>query len=126
MVLLGSRRLELRGLHTFLFGALLALASACGEKQRALPVLDVAEHPSVSCKVDAECSAGRCDPLRGCVDCLFDDDCAADSHCVDRLCHAIRHCERQSDCAAGVCDADLLECVECLHDADCSGTAHCL
>ena len=109
-----------------LVGALLALASACGEKREASPKLDVGEPPPVACQVDGECGAGRCDPLRGCVACLFDSDCGADFHCTDRKCQAIKPCQSQPDCAEGVCDLNLLECVECLRAEDCSGTAHCV
>lgn len=99
--------------------------SGCGKDDHSAPPPGIV---ATACDSDAECTAGVCDPFRGCVDCLFDTDCAAGERCDERICRTIEPCDAASDCTnAGrrVCDASAHECVECLADRDCGSSSHC-
>jgi hypothetical protein len=81
------------------------------------------------CEVDDECQTGRCDPRTGCVECLFDHDCADGERCDERACREVIPCDDASDCGGAsypVCELGAGECVACLEDGDCGGTAHCV
>jgi len=92
------------------------------------PVPPPARGTTLLCKTDAQCDKGRCDPLRGCVECLFDHDCSDGESCRDRECQAIVPCDGAADCTdslAPVCSDASKTCVACVVDGDCPGTAHC-
>ena len=75
------------------------------------------------CKGDTECKGQKCDPLKGCVDCVFDTDCGTKAHCFTGKCEPIVHCTVAKDCANGpkpVCDPLVKECVMCQVDTDCA------
>jgi len=75
-----------------------------------------------TCGADADCPAGAvCDPVVGlCVECLFEHQCAAGTHCMSGDCVPYATCVEDEDCPEGlVCAPDLLECVPCIADAQC-------
>lgn len=102
------------------------VAFACGGEDSSEPA---APGAAAVCDVDVDCEGGRCDPLRGCVACLFDHDCADGQRCDARECRDVIRCEGTSDCRdtlTPVCDEASETCVACLEDADCPGAAHCV
>lgn len=88
-------------------------------------------HPTTACATDADCGGSTpvCDPLRGCVVCQFDAQCADGERCVDRVCGAFVRCSEDADCAGTdtpACDLQSGICEACLLDADCGGSARCI
>ncbi len=83
------------------------------------------------CSTDADCKGDLpvCDPIQGCVACLFDWDCPADHRCEDNECFAKQLCVTSKDCAKDgsreICDEVLGECVECREDATCGEGKRC-
>jgi hypothetical protein len=99
---------------------MLALSGCRGDGSRSRD-----ESPRTRCEFDEDCVDRRCDPRRGCVECLFDHHCDAEQRCDDRSCRAIVRCSSSDDCTAEaqpVCDENARECVACVTDAT---TARC-
>lgn len=119
----GHAFLRARTLLTFAALASAIAMQGCGDDSKPVPT-DTVRPPDLC--APEECRGGRCDPLKGCVSCLFDSDCGQDSRCVDRACKRVVACERPADCDDGVCDLNVHECVVCVQDQDCAGTAHCV
>ncbi len=87
---------------------------------------------STGCREDDDCREPGlpvCDPVQGCVACLFDWDCPADHRCDDRKCVERVTCTAESDCAGDdtrpQCDPVVGYCVECLEDGDCGDDHRC-
>lgn len=84
-----------------------------------------------SCRSDAECISGEtpvCDPVEGCVECLFDWDCPALHRCDERSCEEITACEKSDQCGDSefpVCDEVLEQCVQCREDTHCADGERC-
>jgi len=112
----------------------LALASAAGAlscssgdgavppKQANVPPLD---RP---CNTDSECPGQRCDPLHGCVACLFDWDCGDQARCADGACQTRVSCKSSSDCVPAVgpvCDPVAQTCTQCVASSDCPKDSRC-
>lgn len=78
------------------------------------------------------CASGTvCDPFAGCVQCVFDSDCASGQWCRANVCEAAVACTANADCAstAGaqpVCDLHRGVCAPCVQDPDCGPYAHCV
>src|SRR3954465_2278418 len=53
---------------------------------------------SPACKNDSECGGKKCDPINGCVECLFDSQCAAGSRCNAEKCELRTKCAASKDC----------------------------
>jgi hypothetical protein len=83
-----------------------------------------------ACKTDSECLTlgGHCDPLRGCVSCVFDWHCQEGERCNQGVCAATVQCTTGEDCSntsTPSCDPVLKECVRCSRDSDCSENERC-
>lgn len=84
------------------------------------------------CDADADCEAFglKCDPLRGCLSCVFDWHCADGQRCTDDGCKVPSQCSSDTDCAdqakAPHCDPVLSECVGCRFESDCPASSHCV
>ena len=82
------------------------------------------------CSFDSpDCAEGICDTsTTACVDCLDDQDCAADEVCLATICKSPPPpCEVAADCEAHAmtCDLSSHHCVDCLDHGDCSEETHC-
>jgi hypothetical protein len=83
------------------------------------------------CNADSDCAAFglKCDPLRGCLACVFDWHCAKGERCTDDGCKVPAACASDSDCdsnpKAPHCDPVLSECVGCRLESDCPAKSHC-
>lgn len=83
------------------------------------------------CDADTDCEPFglKCDPLRGCLPCVFDWHCAGGERCTDAGCKVPSQCVADEDCAdqpqAPHCDPVLSECVGCRFESDCPPNAHC-
>jgi hypothetical protein len=79
-----------------------------------------------ACVLDTHCpeATPRCDRLQRCVECLGDDDCAAEFTCdvVSRQCQ--QRCDSRDDCGpeAHDCDTERGACVHCDNDRECQDT----
>lgn len=79
-----------------------------------------------ACVLDAHCpeATPRCDRQQRCVECLGDDDCAADFTCdvVSKQCQ--QRCDSRDDCGpeAHDCDTERGACVHCDNDRECQDT----
>ncbi len=118
---------------------LLALATAASlslsgcdssEAVVAPPTPDAGVLPPLSpaCKSDSECGGRRCDPLKGCVDCLFDSQCPMGSRCASSKCEAVVRCATSKECtkpANPVCDTAAKQCVRCMANTDCGKNELC-
>jgi hypothetical protein len=118
-----------------------AVAAGCGdnapiEPSRVTPQDGGVLPPlSPACKSDSECRGKRCDPLNGCVDCLFDSQCSKGSQCTAGKCESKITCTSAKDCAAPdagagtsktpACDVFAHECVRCVVDMDCAKNEFC-
>ncbi len=83
---------------------------------------------SPACKSDSECSGRRCDPLKGCVDCLFDSQCPMGSRCTTNKCETVLRCTTSKDCtnpANPACDTAAKRCVRCVTNTDCGKNELC-
>lgn len=85
----------------------------------------------VACEEEADCSAKLpiCDPLRGCVECQFNDDCEEGKRCEDRACVPFVACTSDFDCRSSdepLCDTRRDWCVECVLNSDCGTDAECV
>jgi hypothetical protein len=84
------------------------------------------------CNTDADCGAAglKCDPLRGCLPCVFDWHCADGERCTDDGCKVPKKCGNDGECSsdskAPHCDPVLGECVGCRTESDCPENAHCV
>jgi hypothetical protein len=87
---------------------------------------------SQPCDSDRECEPFglKCDPLHGCVPCVFDWHCAEGERCAAEGCQVPNACETDADCAGldatPHCDPVLDECVTCRQESDCPENAHCV
>jgi hypothetical protein len=93
----------------------------------AVPPVDVVSPEDTTpqtCGADEDCPDWQlCEPMAGlCVDCLFEHQCGAGTHCVSGVCLPYDSCAGDEDCPGGlVCAPELLECVPCVGDAQCEG-----
>jgi len=85
-----------------------------------------------ACRSDDDCPSGEasvCDPVEGCVQCLFDWDCPAAHRCDERTCIEKKPCGDDSDCGDDseypVCDPVLQQCVGCREDSHCEEGERC-
>ncbi len=84
------------------------------------------------CNADSDCAPFnlKCDPLRGCLACVFDWHCAKGERCTDDGCKVPASCSTDSDCSANPkaahCDPVLSECVGCRGESDCPAKSHCI
>src|SRR5687768_4636974 len=111
-------------------GLLLALSLGAGLVSPACVTSGGSDpEPEPTCSSDSDCDDGRhCDPLRGCVACLFDHQCDEGEACIDRTCQHATACDSNADCDSGpaaVCDPDTLVCVECIASSDCPTESRC-
>lgn len=84
------------------------------------------------CSSDTDCASFglKCDPLRGCLPCVFDWHCGKGERCTDDGCKVPAKCSGDSDCNADPktphCDPVLSECVGCRVESDCPEKSHCV
>jgi hypothetical protein len=116
-------------------GLMVTGLSGCGDNQSGPPastitVVDGGSLPPLSrvCMSDTECKGKHCDPLSGCVDCLFDSDCGSAANCRSGKCEPKVVCSTSADCkgsAYPICSVPTKECVRCLVDKDCGKNELC-
>jgi hypothetical protein len=84
------------------------------------------------CDTDNDCGTSglKCDPLRGCLTCVFDWHCAKGERCTDDGCKVPLPCTSDAACKdkpkASHCDPVLGECVGCRGESDCPSKSHCI
>ncbi|MET0795480.1 MAG: hypothetical protein ABW061_28435 [Polyangiaceae bacterium] len=84
------------------------------------------------CNTDNDCGTSglKCDPLRGCLPCVFDWHCAKGERCTDDGCKVPSPCTSDDNCSdkpkAPHCDPVLGECVGCRTESDCPSKSHCI
>jgi len=83
------------------------------------------------CDSDIDCGSSlKCDPLRGCLPCVFDWHCAKGERCTDDGCKVPMPCKSDDSCKdkpkAPHCDPVLGECVGCRDEKDCPAKSHCI
>jgi len=82
------------------------------------------------CNTDSDCGSLKCDPLRGCLPCVFDWHCAKGERCTDDGCKVPSPCTNDDSCQdkpkAPHCDPVLGECVGCRAESDCPSKSHCI
>jgi hypothetical protein len=83
------------------------------------------------CDADSDCESFglKCDPLRGCLSCVFDWHCDKGERCTDDGCKVPATCKADSECSdpkAPHCDPVISECVGCRGEADCPEKSHCV
>jgi hypothetical protein len=83
------------------------------------------------CDKDSDCGSSlKCDPLRGCLPCVFDWHCAKGERCTDDGCKVPVACKTDANCSdkpkAPHCDPVIGECVGCRVEADCKDKSHCV
>lgn len=111
-----------------------ALALASGSCSSGSPPATGGEIPpplNQPCDTDLDCgSALKCDPLRGCLPCVFDWHCAKGERCTDDGCKVPVSCKSDASCSdnpkAPHCDPVIGECVGCRGEADCKEKSHCV
>jgi hypothetical protein len=132
---MGTHRSASRTWALLVFAVFAGMAAACGDSSAPAEP----SHPtpqdggvlpplSPACKNDSECKGRRCDPLSGCVDCLFDSQCAKGQRCTAGKCEAKVTCSSVKDCKDAknpTCDVDAHECVRCVLDTDCGKNEYC-
>src|SRR4051812_29938978 len=101
------------------------LASVVAPEGGVLPPL------SPACKKDTECKSGHCDPLHGCVECVFDRHCPSGKACHAGQCENELACKTSAECAKSstatpFCDVAAGHCARCTVDKDCGKNAHCV
>jgi len=82
------------------------------------------------CSSNADCKGDKpvCDPVQGCVACLFDWNCPANHRCDENQCFKKQACTDASDCThaeQSVCDPVQGMCVSCREDAECGAEQRC-
>ncbi len=118
----------------FLVSTLIALAGdlACSSEEQPQQQADGPyANPTTTCAQNADCGGDTpiCDPLRGCVACQFDTECADQQRCVNRACEPLLRCSTHVDCAeteTPACDGETGICEQCLLDEHCGGGKRCL
>jgi len=106
-------------------GAPTAGSSGTGEAGAApIPPGDLA------CNTNQDCKGDRpvCDPIKGCVACIYDWDCPAGDRCDANQCFQKQRCSATSKCtdpARRVCDPVGNVCVACRADDDCAKGQRC-
>src|SRR4051812_32756760 len=84
------------------------------------------------CNTDSDCGTSglKCDPLRGCLPCVFDWHCAKGERCTDDGCKVPSPCTNDDGCKdqpkASHCDPVIGECVGCRDEKDCPSKSHCV
>lgn len=79
------------------------------------------------CRTDEDCSAGVCDPFRGCVDCRASSQCDEGQVCLGGACKLAQPCTNDQACADGQsCNVAAQTCVDCLQTADCAEGSACV
>lgn len=84
-----------------------------------------------ACDDDVDCDAFglKCDPLRGCLPCVFDWHCTGGARCTDAGCKVPSQCASDAECSTDAqvphCDPVLSECVGCRFESDCPASSHC-
>jgi len=80
------------------------------------------------CDTDVDCGTLKCDPLRGCLPCVFDWHCQKGERCTDDGCKVPVPCKNDDSCKdkpkAPHCDPVLGECVGCRTESDCPSKSH--
>jgi hypothetical protein len=82
------------------------------------------------CTINADCKGEKpvCDPVQGCVACLFDWNCPANHRCEANQCFKKQACTGASDCTHAeqpVCDPVQGMCVGCREDSECGAEQRC-
>src|SRR6478752_2121041 len=82
------------------------------------------------CSTNADCKGEKpvCDPVQGCVACLFDWNCPANHRCEANQCFKKQACTETSDCTHDeqpVCDPVQGMCVGCREDSECGDDQRC-
>src|SRR6478736_325902 len=82
------------------------------------------------CTSNADCNGVKpvCDPVQGCVACLFDWNCPANHRCEANQCFKKQACTETSDCTHDeqpVCDPVQGMCVGCREDSECGDDQRC-
>jgi len=112
-----------------------AASKEAGPKKEAGPGKEAGPKDSGpgACTSDKQCTATKqvCDLLlKKCVDCLLDNQCAKNQHCVSRKCVSYTPCKNSLDCVKvkgkPICSKILSECVACDADTDCSANFECV
>lgn len=113
-------------------GTAFALASwSCSSGSPGTPNGEIPPPLNQPCDTDADCGSSlKCDPLRGCLPCVFDWHCAKGERCTDDGCKVPVACKSDANCSdkpkAPHCDPVLGECVGCRSEADCKEKSHCI
>jgi Cys-rich repeat protein len=83
------------------------------------------------CQANSDCKGDKpvCDPVQGCVACIYDWDCPANDRCDGNQCFKKQACSTSNECANDavhpVCDPIQNVCVGCRLDADCGAGQRC-
>ncbi len=83
------------------------------------------------CQTNSDCKGDKrvCDPVQGCVACIYDWDCPANDRCEANQCFKKQACTASTECAGDtvhpVCDPIQNVCVGCRLDADCGVAQRC-
>ena len=85
----------------------------------------------LACVTNADCKGelAVCDPVLGCVACIYDWDCPAAHRCDDHQCFKKQECSENAPCekdsAHPLCDPIQKVCVGCRLDGDCKDGQRC-
>ena len=113
-------------------GTAFALASwSCSSGPSGGPAGAIPPPLNQPCDTDVDCgSTLKCDPLRGCLPCVFDWHCAKGERCTDDGCKVPVACKTDTNCSenpkAPHCDPVIGECVGCRTEKDCKEKSHCI
>lgn len=83
------------------------------------------------CSTNADCTGDKpvCDPVQGCVACLYDWNCPANFRCDANQCFKKQACSDDAGCAhdgdRSVCDPVQGVCVGCREDSQCAAGERC-
>ncbi len=83
------------------------------------------------CTSSADCKGDKpvCDPVLGCVACIYDWDCPANDRCEANQCYAKKACTESKECKSEaqrpLCDPVQKVCVGCRADGDCGQGERC-
>ena len=80
-----------------------------------------------TCQATSDCGAKLCDSTtKSCVDCLTDAECAAGTqHCVSGSCRAACTADTQCTPQGKLCDTTSSTCVQCKAQTDCPASSNC-
>ncbi len=117
-----------------LFGVALSGWSCSSDAPAQAPKGDGDVPPPLSqpCDSDLDCDPFglKCDPLHGCLPCVFDWHCKTGERCTAEGCQVPAKCSSDAECSATSkvphCDPVLGECVGCRFESDCPMDAHCI